>query len=97
MTGTSQTARNYAEVFKDRALKRIKTEKPFVVEIASNDGTFLRPFKNEGCRIIELINRKHSKEADKKGIKTISEYFGEKVATELKQKKEEAILYLHGT
>ena len=88
VTGTSQTARNYAEVFKDRALKRIKTEKPFVVEIASNDGTFLRPFKNEGCRIIGIDPAENiAREADKKGIKTISEYFGEKVATELKQKE----------
>ena len=44
ITGTSKTAIEYSQRFARDALNRWYGEDPFVVEVASNDGTFLRRF-----------------------------------------------------
>ena len=52
VTATSATARAYSEVFCNEVLKRISKPSPFIVEVASNDGTFLSRFKDKGCNIL---------------------------------------------
>ena len=59
VTGTSRTATEYSQRFAQRALQKIKTQQPFVVEVASNDGTFLQEFKaSKILKFLVLILRK---------------------------------------
>ncbi len=60
-------------------------QKSFVLEIASNDGYLLQYFKeiNVNCLGIEPTI-KTAEEAEKKGIKTIKKFFGEKFSKKLK-------------
>ncbi len=61
-------------------------QKSFVLEIASNDGYLLQYFKeiNVNCLGIEPTI-KTAEEAEKKGIKTIKKFFGEKLSKKLKE------------
>jgi hypothetical protein len=89
VTGTSPTTRNYSNIFYGEAMRRInpKNKKLFVVEIASNDGTFLRPFKNGGHKILGIDPAKNiAKEANKNGITTSAEFFGLPVAKKIVSK-----------
>lgn len=53
VTGTSETARRFAGQFFDLTTRvRPLTAQDLVVEIASNDGTFLRPFIESGARAV---------------------------------------------
>jgi len=92
VTNTSQTAKNYAEIFCKRVLKRSKKKNISVIEIASNDGTFLRPFikrKNHVLGIDPAVNI--CRDANKKGIRTICDFFSNKSALKiLKQQKNKA-------
>jgi hypothetical protein len=44
-TSTSESAKKFSIIFSKKILSYVDTKNPFVVEIASNDGTFLIPFK----------------------------------------------------
>ena len=87
VTSTSSTAQNYSQTFYRNAIKNTQLDKnnDLIIEIASNDGTFLKPFVNNGFRkvfgvdpaqnISELANRNH--------IQTINEYWTEELAENL--------------
>ncbi|MBI5199992.1 MAG: class I SAM-dependent methyltransferase [Elusimicrobia bacterium] len=52
VTGTSSSARAFAETFCDRAAKTAGLKQhDLVLEVASNDGTFLKPFAAKGWRV----------------------------------------------
>lgn len=77
VTGTSETAKKYAETFYQRTvnLSGIKTN-DLVVEIASNDGTFLKPFQRDGYSVIGIEPAKNIAEmAGKSGIRTFDTYW----------------------
>jgi len=81
VTATSATARTYSEVFCNEVLKRVSDVAPFVVEVASNDGTFLSRFKDKGCRILGVDPAKNIAEAaTAAGVLTVAEFFDERVA-----------------
>jgi len=92
VTNTSQTAKDYSEIFCRRVLKRTKRKNILVIEIASNDGTFLKPFikkKNYVLGIDPAVNI--CRDANKKGIKTICDFFSNKLALKiLKQQRKKA-------
>ena len=51
VTGTSPTTQDYATLFFQRAVKITKPDSDdLIIEIASNDGTFLMPFLQHGYR-----------------------------------------------
>ena len=53
VTGTSKGAREYSQIFAKRILSKVnKSRDIFIVEIASNDGTFLKPFKEDGFNVL---------------------------------------------
>ena len=86
VTGTSQTARSYAKEICNEILFYAKAN-PIgdkVFEVASNDGTFLQPFKDKGFKVIGVDPARNLAElANKKGIPTISRFFSSQVAKEI--------------
>lgn len=78
VTGTSSTARRQSGVFRDGALARARVEgrAPFVVEAASNDGTYLRAFAERGCRILGVDPAANlASAANAAGVSTICGFF----------------------
>lgn len=51
ITSTSGVAKQFAEVFCNEALKR-NNPNNYILEIASNDGTFLKPFQSKGYAVL---------------------------------------------
>jgi hypothetical protein len=84
VTGTSQAAESHSKYFFHKALSHGNTEKPYVVEIASNDGTFLKPFKEADCKVLGIDPANNIAEiAVKNGIPTLVEFFDESIANQL--------------
>ena len=86
ITGTSETAINYSRDFAEKALKHFNSnyEELFVIEVASNDGTFLQQFQKIGCKVLGVdpaINI--AKIAEKIGIPTHADFFSKELAETL--------------
>lgn len=77
VTGTSATAKSYAKTFCERAVSISGVKKgDLVVEIASNDGTFLKPFHSQGFSVIGIEPAKNIAEmARQSGIRTFDTYW----------------------
>ena len=77
ITGTSETAKSYAKTFFERAVNISGLKKDdLVVEVASNDGTFLKPFQKGGYDVIGIEPAKNIAEmARKAGIRTVEDYW----------------------
>ena len=84
VTGTSKAAESHSHSFSQKALNHCKKREPYVTEIASNDGTFLQPFKAAGCRVLGIDPANNIAEiAVENGIPTIVEFFNEDIANQL--------------
>lgn len=82
VTGTAKNTRQYSEVFCEEVFKR-SAEKihPFVLEIASNDGTFLKCFQDKGCKVLGIDPAQNIAQiANDNGIHTWPEFFDRSVA-----------------
>jgi len=86
VTGTSGTARSYATAFAERIIEiaGIALE-DFIVEVASNDGTFLKPFIGKGFRNVLGVDpaANVAEVANKRGIRTVPEYWSSALVNEL--------------
>jgi len=82
VTGTSDVAKKYAGIFSRRLAKISKIKKgDLILEIASNDGIFLRPFLKNEYDVIGIEPAKNiAGMAEKCGIKTINAYWDRKTA-----------------
>lgn len=88
VTGTSATARKYSEYFCAEVLKRANPQVSFVVEVASNDGTFLKAFQEKGLTVLGVDPAKNiAKNANDNGIPTIAEFFNDEVARNILKDK----------
>lgn len=87
VTATSSTARNYAKEFCNNVIARIKNSKTgYILELASNDGTFLLPFIEKGHKVLgvdpaqNIVNM-----AIENGIPTKCEFFSSSSAKKIKK------------
>ncbi|MCV0400962.1 MAG: class I SAM-dependent methyltransferase [Nitrosopumilus sp.] len=78
---------NHAEEYVNTLVKKFDlNEKNLVIEIASNDGYLLQFFKKKNIPVLGIEPAKNvAKNAIKKGIPTITKFFGSKLAKELKK------------
>jgi SAM-dependent methyltransferase len=94
VTGTSKTAEKYSYEFAKKALDKLdnlKDNVPYVVEIASNDGTFLRRFVENGCNILGIDPAENiAKDASNNGVRTIPKFFNVNLAKKLIEKDGQA-------
>ena len=84
VTGTSATAKDYSRTFYAEAAKRCGDRSLFAVEVASNDGTFLRQFQERGHRVLGVDPANNiARIANEQGVETWAEFFDRKVAEEI--------------
>ena len=84
-SSTSESWCNHAELYVNKAQKKLNLDSDsFVIELASNDGYLLQYVKAKSipCLGIEPA-MEAANESRRKGIKTISEFFGVKLAKQL--------------
>ena len=95
VTSTSSTAREYAKQFYQGVKTYIKEDRRYVLEIASNDGTFLREFKNHGYEVLGVDPAKNiAKQANEQGISTRVDFFQKTVAEDIvKEKGYPSVIY----
>ena len=95
VTSTSETANSYAQKFYQKITADINLEKnDLILEIASNDGTFIKPFiKNGYKKVIGIDPAKNIAElANKNGIKTLGRYWNVETSNIILKKYGEAKL-----
>lgn len=92
VTGTSPTAVEYSNTFCERVLSHLPPNKShFVVEVASNDGTFLQRFQSAGCEVQGVDPARNIVEiALAKGVPTRAAFFDLHIARQLRAEKGEA-------
>jgi hypothetical protein len=81
VTGTSETARTYSKTFCEHIERRTEQGPLFVVEVASNDGTFLQRFREHGHRVLGIDPAKNlARLAESAGIPTMPDFFGHEIS-----------------
>ena len=93
-TSTSVAAKKFSKIFCKKILAYLKSKRPFVLEIASNDGTFLLPFKKKGLEVLGVDPAKNLASISLKNkISVLTEFFNKKTVKKvIKIKKKKADL-----
>ncbi|TSC84139.1 MAG: C-methyltransferase [Parcubacteria group bacterium Gr01-1014_17] len=89
VSGTTRMLKEHFEKSTERLIKKLKLKKgDFVVDIGSNDGTWLECYKNTGIRFLGIDGAKNlAKIANAKGLETWPKFFNKKIAQEVIAKK----------
>jgi SAM-dependent methyltransferase len=85
VTGTSPTTRDYATLFFQRVVEITNlSSDDLIIEIASNDGTFLIPFLQHGYHNVLGVDpaKNIATEANQRGVRTLDGFWGKRVAEE---------------
>ncbi|MDO8564490.1 MAG: class I SAM-dependent methyltransferase [bacterium] len=87
VSSTSPVFVAHFEKFAEKVHKRFKLgRESLVMDIGSNDGILLAPFKERGVRVLGIEPDKTiARMAEKKGIPTISEFFSPALARKIKK------------
>lgn len=87
VTATSSTAKKHAEVFAKNIISKVRDlKKGYILEAASNDGTFLVPFIKKGFKVLGVDPAKNiAQQAVADGIPTRAEFFGTDEAKQIKK------------
>lgn len=84
LTQTAKTAVNYAETFAERLEKVFLGRTCSILEVGSNDGTFLKALQRRGHKVLGVDPASNIGDiARSAGIPTVSDFFGVKLAKEL--------------
>lgn len=85
VSSTSQVFINHFKTFAKKVYARFKlTEKSLVLDIGSNDGILLRPFKDLGTKVLGIEPAsKIAFLAQKEGVETIAEFFSIRLARKI--------------
>jgi len=88
VTSTSKAALEHAgNLYQDILSRTQNLEESYVLEVASNDGAFLKPFVENGYKVLGVDPAKNIVDmAVADGVPTICRFFGVKVAEEIIQK-----------
>lgn len=87
--------RHFSELAKELCKKLKLSQKALVVDIGSNDGLLLEFFKREGMNVLGIDPSKNVAElAEKRGVKTITSFFNQRVAKEIVENHGKAELIL---
>jgi methylation protein EvaC len=91
-TSTSQVMTNHFQQWAEELVKRVRPVKdPFIVEIGSNDGTFLANVARRGVRHLGVEPaRSVADAARKKGVATLDAFFGSETADRIRRDQGQA-------
>ena len=92
VTGTAKTTEEYADIFLSRVLYRIDVAcNDLILEVASNDGTFLKPFIKRGLSVLGIEPAVNiAKVANDEGVLTLNEFWSDELAENLISKYQPA-------
>lgn len=87
VSGTTKTLpAHFRESARELIARTGTPEGSLAVDIGSNDGTFLQAFKDEGMRVLGVDPATNVAEmANDRGIETINDFFGERVAKAVRE------------
>lgn len=83
---TNMLVRNFQELADTLHADGSFKKNDLVVDIGSNDGTLLKPFKKKGARVVGVEPTNAAKDANKNGIPSIQDFFDEKVVRTILKK-----------
>ncbi len=88
VSSTSPVFVKHFEEYASSVFKRFKLNKnSFVVDVGSNDGILLRPFKELGVKVLGVDPAEEiAKKATKEGLTTLPYFLNQKAAAEISQK-----------
>lgn len=88
VSSTSQVFIKHFEEYAKSVYKKLKLNKnSLVIDIGSNDGILLKPFKKLGTKILGVDPAKEiAKKATKEGIETLPEYFDQSLGKKIVKK-----------
>jgi len=91
VSSTSQVFIDHFKNFAQDVFKKFNLKDPLVIDIGSNDGILLIPFKKLGARVLGIEPAKRiANVARKEGVETISEYFSVSLAKKIVKQKGKA-------